>query len=156
MKIYISMLAVAMFFIACETGVQQKKEEGTVDTITKEEALELLHKWTNAYLEGTADVLDEVLDDSWVYSGSADGTTTNKTSTILEFSNADYSFDAIEYQNLDVRLYNDIAVVRGRERMVILDSSKQDTTVLKLRFTDVYQKKEGKVRAISTHSSPIE
>lgn len=155
MKKFVSILVLALMLVACNQAVEQK-EERIVDKITKNEALELLHTWTDAYLKGNADLLNEVLDDSWIYSGSPDGSTSNKVATIEEFSSADYSFDDIAYENLDVRLYGDIAVVRGQEKMVILGNSKQDTTTLSLRFTDVYQKKDGKIRAISTHSSPIE
>lgn len=149
-------MAVILVFAACKQAAEPIAEPEIVDKITEEEALDLLHTWTNAYLEGDAGPLIEVLDDTWEYSGSSDGNTTDKIATIDEFSQADYSFDEIEYHDLDVKLYDDIAVVRGWERMVILGADKQDTTVLKLRFTDVYQKKEGKVRAIVTHSSPMD
>ncbi|MCL6267794.1 nuclear transport factor 2 family protein [Flagellimonas myxillae] len=149
-------MAVMVVFAACKQTETPVVEPEIVDEITKEEALDLLHTWTNAYLKGDAGPLIEVLDDSWVYSGSGDGSTSNKIATIDEFSTADYSFDEIKYHDLDVQLYGDVAVVRGWEKMVILGSDKQDTTILKLRFTDVYQKKEGKVRAIATHSSPME
>ncbi|WP_425236108.1 nuclear transport factor 2 family protein [Ulvibacterium sp.] len=126
-----------------------------VDKITEEEALGLLHQWTEAYLAGDATPLQEILDESWVYSGSPDGTVSDKDATITEFANADYTFEDITYEGLYVRLYDDVAVVRGSERMVIVGNSGKDTTKLALRFTDVYQKKDGKIRAIATHSSPI-
>ncbi|RDY59282.1 nuclear transport factor 2 family protein [Flagellimonas nanhaiensis] len=141
---------------SCIQVKKPKKEVETEEKITEEEALELLHDWTDAYLKGNADRLNDVLDDTWEYSGSSDGSTSSKTATIEEFRSADYSFGEITYENLDVRLYGDVAVVRGSERMTILDSSKQDTTVLRLRFTDVYQKKDGNIKAIATHSSPID
>lgn len=150
------LIAILFLIAACNQAPEPKVEKETAEKITKDEALKLLHDWTDAYLNGNAGALNDVLDDSWVYSGSSDGSTSDKTATIEEFSNADYSFDEIKYHDLEVRVFNDIAVVRGWERMVILDSSKQDTTILKLRFTDVYEKKEGKVRAIATHSSPMD
>ena len=141
---------------SCNQVKTPKEEIQTGEKITKEEALQLLHTWTDAYLKGNADKLNDVLDDTWEYSGSPDGSTSSKMATIEEFSAADYSFDEIKYENLDVRLYGDIAVVRGSETMAILDSAKLDTTILRLRFTDVYQKKDGKIKAIATHSSPME
>ncbi len=156
MKTSIFLTIAVLMFTACNQTVEPKTEKEAVEKITQDEALKLLHTWTDAYLKGDAEVLEDLLDDTWVYSGSPDGSTSNKTATIEEFSNADYSFDEIKYQDLDVRVYDDIAVVRGWERMVILDSSKQDTTILKLRFTDVYKKSDGKVRAIATHSSPMD
>ncbi|WP_422349021.1 nuclear transport factor 2 family protein [Flagellimonas sp.] len=149
-------MAAMLVFAACKQTAEPVAELETEDKITEEEALDLLHTWTNAYLGGDAAPLIEVLDDTWEYSGSSDGKTTNKIATIDEFSQADYSFDEIEYHDLKVKLYDNIAVVRGWERMVILGADKQDTTILKLRFTDVYRKQEGKVRAIATHSSPMD
>ena len=126
-----------------------------IDKISEQEALDLLHRWTDAYLSGDATPLDDILDETWIYSGSEDGNVTGKSAAIEEFSNADYKFHEISYDDLNVHVYQDIAVLRGSERMVILGNTGSDTTVLRLRFTDVYQKKDGKVKAIATHSSPI-
>ncbi|NAY92201.1 DUF4440 domain-containing protein [Muricauda sp. JGD-17] len=156
LKYVAAIVCIGIFLTSCQNTTKQE-ETATIDnTITKEEALELLHNWTDAYLEGDSERLKTLLDDTWIYSGSIDGSTSNKSTTITEFESADYSFDEIKYQNLDVRLFDDIAVVRGLETMVILGSSKQDTTKLRLRFTDVYRKTNGEVRAIATHSSPVE
>ncbi|MDT0608254.1 nuclear transport factor 2 family protein [Croceitalea rosinachiae] len=157
MRRLILFLMPLMIGFSCKEVKNNNKEKKNLVTekITEDEALHLLHKWTNAYLTGNANPLHEVLDDSWVYSGSTNGQTTDKVATIEEFSNADYKFHDIEYQELDVRLFNDIAIVRGSERMVIVSKPDKDTTTLKLRFTDVYKKKNGKIKAIATHSSPI-
>jgi|GEM_PF-3021597 len=146
----------ATMYVSCKEAQKPKEQpEPMLDQITEEEALDLLHEWTAAYLAGDADALDGVLDETWIYSGSEDGSTSDKAATIKEFSNADYTFSEITYDNVEVRLYGDIAVVRGSEKMVIVGGSGEDTTRLGLRFTDVYQKSEGKVKAIATHSSPI-
>ncbi|MEX0313145.1 MAG: nuclear transport factor 2 family protein [Allomuricauda sp.] len=156
MKRILFFLVLIVVFSSCKQTDKPKVEQEITEEITKEEALQLLHSWTEAYLNGNAEPLKDILDDSWVYSGSSGGNTSTKIAAIDEFSQADYSFDEIKYHDLDVKLYGNVAVVRGWERMVILSGDKQDTTQLKLRFTDVYQKKEGKVRAISTHSSPMD
>ena len=156
MKKLLVCLLLAMTINACKNS---ERTENTIqletDSITKEEALDLLHEWTDAYLKGDANPLNEILDETWVYSGSPDGSLSNKLATIEEFSNADYKFAAITYDGLDVRIYNDIAIVTGSEVMAITGSSGTDTTKLRLRFTDVYIKKNGEIKAISTHSSPI-
>ncbi|AWX45828.1 hypothetical protein HME9304_02858 [Flagellimonas maritima] len=150
------LLLMAILSVSCKNknGIHQE-QKGDVVKITEEEALNLLHTWTNAYLAGDVNSLNEVLDNSWAYSGSADGKVSDKTTTIEEFSNADYTFHNISYDDLSTHIYGDIAIVRGKESMVIVGSSGEDTTKLRLRFTDVYQKIDGKIRAISTHSSPI-
>ena len=155
-KIFLLFIAVVCLG-SCQIDIKSDNPDPKeTETITEEEALNLLHRWTKAYLEGDASELNEILDDTWLYSGSSDGKTTDKDATIAEFSSADYIFGDITYENLEVELYGDIAVVRGSEDMVIIGKSQPDTTRLSLRFTDVYQKKNGKIRAISTHSSPID
>ncbi len=153
----IVLFGLALLISSCRVDVSTDKGDNyNTEMISEAEALDLLHRWTEAYLQGDADALENILDDSWLYSGSADGKTTNKRATIEEFSSADYKFEDITYDNLEVSLYGSIAVVRGSETMVIVGSSGKDTTRLSLRFTDVYQKKDGEIRAISTHSSPID
>lgn len=157
MKNYILFISFLLILSSCHVQVKSDEDSSKdTESISKEEALDLLHRWTKAYLEGDATTLDEILDETWLYAGSSDGKTTDKKSTIEEFSAADYKFSDISYENLEVNLYGDVAVVRGSETMVIVGNEGKDTTQLSLRFTDVYQKKNGKVRAISTHSSPIE
>lgn len=156
MKRVLVWIVFTIMIASCKDSKNPNEEKKpVVDTITEKEALGLLHQWTDAYLAGDAAPLQEILDESWVYSGSADGTVSDKDATIMEFANANYAFQDIVYEGLDVRLYGDVAVVRGSESMVIVGNSGGDTTKLRLRFTDVYQKKDGKIKAIATHSSPI-
>ncbi|WP_421801331.1 nuclear transport factor 2 family protein [Flagellimonas sp.] len=153
MKKAIFLLSLVLTMGSCENKEPASKD---VNQITEDEAKKLLHQWTDAYLTNNPEPLNHLLDDSWMYSGSSDGSLSDKKSTIDEFSNADYSFGEITYDNLDVRLYDDIAIMRGTEKMLIIGSSGKDTTEVHLRFTDVYQKRNGEIKAISTHSSPID
>ena len=158
MKKAIFFLTLVLTIGSCKNPDAIKKdiEQGTdIEKITKEESLHLLHTWTDAYLKKDLTLLSQVLDDTWVYSGSSDGKTSDKKSTINEFGNANYTFDDITYQDITVQLYDDVAVVRGAEEMVIVGEL-GDTTKVRLRFTDVYQKKNGVLKAISTHSSSID
>lgn len=157
MKKVIFLLSMTLAVCFCHRVDKSEEEHSAVkDVITKKEALYVLHKWTNAYLTNNPNTLDEVLDDTWVYSGPSNGVTLDKKTTIEGLIKADYTYNQITFQDLEVDLYQDMAIVRGSEKMVILGSFGQDTTTLRLRFTDVYQKKNGVVKAISTHSSPIE
>ncbi|WP_276391799.1 nuclear transport factor 2 family protein [Eudoraea chungangensis] len=157
MKNTIFVLLLVIWTVSCKNRERPKEEQKPiVEKITEEEALNLLHTWTNAYLSADTTSLDSVLDESWVYSGSPNGEVFSKTATLEEFSTADYTFHDISYEKLDIQLYGDVAVVRGSETMIIVGNSAKDTTTLSLRFTDVYQKHNGVVKAIATHSSPIE
>jgi hypothetical protein len=123
--------------------------------ISKEEVLQTLNSWKDAYLLNRTAPLYDILDDSWIYSGSSDGSVATKAEAIEEFNTKDYHFADIIYSNLDVVCYDDIAIIRGTEELVIVNNTNLDTAIINLRFTDVYQKKNNKIKAISTHSSPI-
>ena len=113
-KRIIILFGLALLISSCRVDVSTDKgDKYNAEMISEAEALDLLHRWTEAYLQGDADALENILDDSWLYSGSANGKTTNKRATIEEFSSADYKFEDITYENLEVNLYGAIAVVRG-------------------------------------------
>ncbi len=125
------------------------------DPVSEQEVLAVLEKWRQSFLKKDAVQLEQVLDDTWVYSGNIDGTRSTKKQAIHELENAEYSFLDISYFDVTVDLFDQVAIIRGKERMTILGSS-SDTTIVQLSFTDVYQKKQGVVKAISTHSSLLE
>lgn len=125
------------------------------DAITKNEAVSLLYEWRDAYLNKDFDALHGIIDDTWLYSGAPDGSTTDKETAIAGFRKADYSYKKISYQDIDVRLFGSISVIRGTEELIIIGDKDGKEVIVNLRFTDVYQKIDGNVRAIATHTSPI-
>lgn len=125
------------------------------DLITESDVMDLLEQWKNAYLSGNAAAMEPILADDWVYAGIADGSTSNKVASMQELAHADYSFLSMEFEAINIRYYGAIAVVVAKEELQIV-SAEGDTAVIRLAFTDVYQKQNGLTRAISTHTSPIQ
>ncbi|SHG83585.1 nuclear transport factor 2 family protein [Flagellimonas flava] len=143
----------SLFLLAC-----QQKEQHIAkirETIKEEEALHALNTWKDAYLTNNIVSVDTVVHSSWVYSGAANGKTSDKAAMLEELRTAGYFFAEIVYEDVKTRTYGNTAIVTGREKMLIVDKTTLDTAVVRLRFTDVYQKLKGKVQALSTHSSPI-
>lgn len=141
-------LLFGIFFIA--NGYANSSES----TITKDDVAQLLKNWQVAFATKDTDLLAQVLDDNWVYSGGADGKTSGKKDSITQLQNADYTVTNMEFSDFSVRYYGNIAIVTAKEKLHIkgLDGK---VSYVNLRFTDVYRKVNGVTRAISTHSSPI-
>ena len=137
-----------MSLMACS-----EQENEPVDTIKKQEVHDVMEVWANGMLENDPVKIDQVLAPSWVYSGGGDGSTTTKAEALNGMTPGESSLKKVTLMDTTVWLYENVAIVRGWEELVIVED--QDTSKLYLRFTDVFRKENGEVRAISTHSSPI-
>ena len=153
MKHTLSLMAI-LLVMACQPEAKQQ-EKPLVDQITAKDATDLLEKWEAAMKEKDSTKLGEVLHPEYQYAGSPDGSTANR-SAMMEWVATDPS-DLLSqtFYDMDIKLYGDVAVVRGWEVMVNR-SPEGDTSEFKLRFTDVYKKENGVTRALSTHSSPMD
>ncbi|TRY33426.1 YybH family protein [Aliiglaciecola sp. M165] len=147
MKALISMFFVFLF-------MTKGYANGMANTITQEDVTQLLQNWKVAFATKDSKLLAQILDDSWVYSGGADGQTSGKEDSLNELANSDYRVTDIEFSDLVIRYYDDIAIVTAKEKLHILGADGA-LSFVNLRFTDVYRKQDGVTRAISTHSSPI-
>ncbi len=141
-------ICVGLGLVSCTNSNQT-----TPETITEAEVHHTLEVWVDGLLENNPQKIDRVLDDSWVYSGAGDGTTVNKSQALSEMSPGETTLKKVTLMDTVVWLYNDVAIIRGWEELVFVEDA--DTSKMYLRFTDVYEKKDGVVRAIATHSSPI-
>lgn len=146
-----SLYSIAFFclaFISCNTKTE-------TDNINRADVDNLLAKWKEAFYQKDTSLLSEVLHDSYIYSGSADGSISDKKAAIDNLSTDNSQLLAQDLFDLNVQFYSDIAIVRGWENLKIKTDA-GDTIDIKLRFTDVYKKENEMTQAISTHSSPID
>ena len=125
------------------------------DIMTKEEALALLDRWEDAMIKKDSSLLGKVLHEDYQYSGSADGSTSDRQAMMAYTASDPSKLLGQEFYDMDIDLFDDVAIVRGWE-ILSLETPKGDTVRFKLRFTDVYQKKNGITRALATHSSPMD
>ena len=139
-KIWAATLLVAALCLACEVPVEIKESE----------ALDLLDKWSQAYYQKDTDLLNEVLHDQYVYSG-ADGSRSPKQAVMNNLATDPSRILNQEFFDLDIRPYKHTVIVRGWEELTILGAA-GDTSVLALRFIDVYIKEAGELKALATQS----
>ena len=142
-----------MVFIACQP-LQNTSDEPS-DNITEQDAMDLLETWEQAMLNKDSALLGEVLHPSYQYAGSPDGSTANRAAMMEWVVSDPNELLSQTFYDMDVKIYGDIAIVRGWEIM-LNRSPEGDTSQFRLRFTDVYQKQNEITRALSTHSSPME
>ena len=150
-----NLVKVLVLFLLGACQQTEKPEVPAVEQITEKDATELLDKWEQAMITKDSALLKEVLDPTYTYSGSPDGSTADRA-TMMEWVATDPSnLISQEFFDMDIKLYDNVAIVRGWEIITSL-SPEGDTSQFKLRFTDVYKKENGITKALSTHSSPMD
>ena len=143
------------FFLLGMTACERNSYTETLskDIINKEEVHHTIARWATAMLDNKLEPQKKILDDTWIYSGSEDGKTTNKEKALAGFKPGETALKGIILQDTVVRVYGNFAIITGREELLFVEKS--DTNRVQMRFTDVFIKHNGRVTAISTHSSPI-
>ena len=144
---YTVILTSALVLASCQ---QMPKRE----TINAKEAKALLDKWNQAYYDKDTTSLNQVLHADYVYSG-ADGSQSAKADVMNELAISDYRIFKTDFYDLDIRTYQNTAVVRGWESLW-LRSDSGDTSNVELRFIDIYIKENESVQAIATQTFPKE
>lgn len=145
-----SRLIVSLLMLPALLGVDTAASE----RIRAEDIDAVFANWLKAMKTRDAELLSSVLHDQWLYAGTGDGSTTSKSANIQHLKQADYTITKVDFSDMNYRYFDDIAIVTGREVLHIQNENGEISQV-NLRFTDVFQKKNGEVKALSTHSSPI-
>lgn len=126
------------------------------DSITEQSraAESLLHQWTQAYIDSDTAALNRIIADDWIYT-DGNGRTTTKQQAITGFVKSGDRYESIEYDGLNVRIYDKVAILTGNETMHI-QLQNGDCVAYRLRFTDVYHLQDNSQwRAVATHTSPL-
>ncbi|WP_347924305.1 nuclear transport factor 2 family protein [Pontimicrobium sp. SW4] len=124
------------------------------EQISKKDVDQMISNWKQAFINKDYQLLESILDKSFIYSGSNDGSLTNKEQMVENLKNDNSNMLPPEYYDIVIKYFDDIAIVRAKETLKFI-GEKGDTAKIKLSFTDIYKKKDGKVLTLSTHSSPI-
>ncbi|MEM1121809.1 MAG: nuclear transport factor 2 family protein [Bacteroidota bacterium] len=142
---------ISKIFYGEKTNTANAKEKPL--TRAEKEVLSVLHRWKMAYINRNAVPLETILADHWTYSGNSNGQLGRKETTIEGTKNAKGQFLAANFKNLQTQKIGDVVIVKGQEELITEEGGK--TSSGWLMFTDIFQKIDGKWRAIATHSSPI-
>ncbi|MEM1326824.1 MAG: nuclear transport factor 2 family protein [Bacteroidota bacterium] len=118
--------------------------------------LDVLHRWKMVFLNQDADELERILGDNWTYAGGADGKLGTKMPSVEGARNQQGSVSTVNIFEVTTRsIAEDVVLVSGKEAITGEDEN-GDPFSFKARFTDVFQKINGRWQAILTHSSPRE
>ena len=148
--VIVGIMSLSILIGSCRNGEVHQEQS----IISKEEVREVLNAWAKAMLDNDPVGIDRVLHSEWLYAGSDDGATTDKATAIEGIIPGVTTLKKIELQDTLIKVYGAMAVVTGREKLLFVE--KGDSSIVHLRFTDVFLKEKGSVRALRTHSSPIE
>ncbi|HZP25527.1 MAG TPA: nuclear transport factor 2 family protein [Dehalococcoidia bacterium] len=96
--------------------------------------------------------LEHILADDLTYTHSI-GQLENKAEYLATLRSGNLVYQAIETEELNVRVYGDASVVTGRAKMRV-GSGDQSTNLL-IRFTDVYVKREGRWQLVAWQATRL-
>jgi len=114
--------------------------------------LQLERDWSAAWTNQDAGVLDGILADS--YLENLQGKITTKSQLLAEVKSGIYKVEALEASDMRVVVFGDHAVVNGltASKGVVRGQAISE----KRRWTDTYEKQDGRWRAVFTHYINIE
>ena len=114
--------------------------------------LQLERDWSAAWLNQDAGVLDGILADS--YLENLQGKITTKSQLLAEVKSGIYKVESLEASDMRVVVFGDHAVVNGltASKGVVRGQAISE----KRRWTDIYEKQDGRWRAVFTHYINIE
>jgi ketosteroid isomerase-like protein len=126
-------------------ALAQASATASVDTT----ALEALNRdWLTAYKTRDVAALDRVLADDFqgIYPG---GSVLTKADVLKLAANPERAVSSIAWENLQIKVFGDVALVTAQVRMAGTNAGKPFTGAND--YADVYVKRSGTWRAISAH-----
>ena len=114
--------------------------------------LQLERDWSAAWLNQDAGVLDGILADS--YLENLQGKITTKSQLLAEVKSGIYKVESLEASDMRVVVFGDHAVVNGLTASKGVVRGKEISE--KRRWTDTFEKQDGRWRAVFTHFINIE
>jgi ketosteroid isomerase-like protein len=151
MKRIVQILLLAFAAIAPVFGQAPAKEPkagSDEQTITKMET-----DWGMALTKRDMATIDRMEATDYMFT-APDGSLSNKTESDAMFKSGDMMIESFKIDDLKVRINGDTAVVHGLETEK--SSYKGTDTSGQYRFTDVFVKRNGTWRALTTHVSKVE
>ncbi len=119
-----------------------------------DELIRLQHEWAAAVQRRDMDFLERLLGEEFTLTTGRKGVEVRTRQEWLDITRDRYEVDSWEYEEMDVRVYGDAAVVRSRYRQTgRMDGADRALTYL---MTDVWVRRDGRWQAVTRHISPLE
>jgi ketosteroid isomerase-like protein len=119
---------------------------------TEQELTALEHIWKQAVVAGDAATLQRLYADEFT-SIDQEGAVWNKAEDIGIDTNGWFRLDSYRLEDMNVRVYGDLAVVTGRNTMKGTFLGR--AVMSQVRFTDVFVKRDGRWQCVTTQATPI-
>jgi uncharacterized protein (TIGR02246 family) len=129
--------------------VVQTLSPGSAD---EEALLQMERDWTAAWLKQDAAAMDAILSEGYVE--NANGQTTPKKQYVADMKAGIYKVESAEASDMRVVVFGDQAVVNGSSTSKYTMRGKDASG--KSRWTDVYEKRDGRWRAVVSYIVKIE
>lgn len=110
------------------------------------------HAWVNAAIAGDADKVAAALDDGWVGIGP-DGQKQTKAEYIADVKSGKSKLEKYDMGHLTVRTYGSVAIVTGSDTEKSSYAGRD--TSGKFAWTDVFVKRDGKWKAVSSEITKV-
>jgi ketosteroid isomerase-like protein len=140
-------VAAALLITAFSTSSFAGQSQESADA---NELRRLEQVWNDAYRNGDAQPLEELLSDDLIVT-MADMVLMDKKQSVALLRSGRFKFPRYETSEIRVRIYNDSAVVTGRlQRTRSINGNSVDDD---WRFTKVYARQSGKWQVVAWHAS---
>ena len=116
------------------------------------ELKEIQQRLIKAWVSRDRATIDALLNDDWRVTDPA-GQVLTKAQVMKELDSGDRKLESGSIDDVDVRLYGNVAVVTGRTEAT--GSYQGNKATVRLRFTDVFVKRKGTWRAVASQATVL-
>jgi ketosteroid isomerase-like protein len=119
----------------------------------EDELVRLEHDWQDALRRRDMDFLEELLGDEFTLTTGRPTAPVRTRQEWLDISRDRYAVESFEFEDIDVHVYGDAALVRSRyTQRGSMDGEDRTQPFL---MTDVFVMRDGRWRAVTRHISPL-
>ena len=119
-----------------------------------EEIAQLQRDWAEAVQQRDMAALEQLLGEEFTLTTGRKDAEVRRRQEWLDVTRESYEVDQWAYEEMDVRVYGDAAVVRSRYRQTARMGGADRTGVYLM--TDVWVRRDGRWQAVTRHISPLE
>jgi uncharacterized protein (TIGR02246 family) len=139
------MKTLAVFAISLATVFAAESNSGAADAVRQAE-----HSWAQAAIRGDAAALDKILSDDLTHTHGG-GRTETKTQFLEAIKSGAQKYEAIDYGQIDVRVYGNTAIVTSEPNIRTVNSGQPSSS--HSRFLHIYVKQQGAWRLVAHQST---
>lgn len=146
-------ILILILIATTSTAIGKGSRQGDMSTAQSiKEIVKLEHAWAEAMKSHDVRALSRILADDYRDTSST-GTVRDKRQELELLTTANLRFIAYEPDEIDVRIYGNVAVVTGLLRMKVSYESQE--AFGELRYTTMYVKRRGLWQAVASQTTQI-